>query len=347
MADWFETRFREPVDAGLLDPAFAARMRALVVEEWQADAGSTASDDTRADDHEGDIIMLEAEDHTTTGNEPASPRHRSPGRWLLVAAVVVLVGVVGAVLAASGDNDDERKIDTATSVPQDGGAMNVADAPEGELEPGMYFVDPDGDPSTGLRVTYEIADDGWARWGGASKMTNGPRVMLTITTVTNVVTDACGDHSPADPAIGPTADDLATALSELAPFEVTPGPDWVSSLGRQGRHLELTVPDPDAVSAERAGFTECQNAELHSWIAPFLGGAFHGYNGPEPGLTEEFLIFDVNDPDIAFEDRTRLVIITTTSPDAPAEWLAERDAIIESIKIGDRLSIKERRELSR
>ena len=31
----------------------------------------------------------------------------------------------------------------------------------------------------------------------------------------------------------------------------------------------------------------------------------------------------------------------------PAEWLAERDAIIESIKIGDSRSINERRELSR
>ena len=41
MADWFETRFREPVDAGQPDPAFVARMRALVVEEWQADAGTT------------------------------------------------------------------------------------------------------------------------------------------------------------------------------------------------------------------------------------------------------------------------------------------------------------------
>jgi hypothetical protein len=74
MADWFETRFREPVDAGLLDPAFAARMRALVVEEWQADTGSTRSDDTEADDDAGDII-LETEDQLDLAATVAYEHH--------------------------------------------------------------------------------------------------------------------------------------------------------------------------------------------------------------------------------------------------------------------------------
>src|SRR5687768_12423946 len=105
MADWFETRFREPVDAERVDPAFAARVRALVVKEWQADAGWTPSEDSDPDDQEGDIILLETEDRPT-GNEPASPRHRSPGPWLLVAAAVALVALVGAVLAAGGDDEN-------------------------------------------------------------------------------------------------------------------------------------------------------------------------------------------------------------------------------------------------
>ena len=116
MADWFETRFREPVDRGALDPAFVARMRALVVEEWQADAGTTPSDDTDADDREGDIILLETEDRPT-GHEPVSPRRRSPGRWLLVAAAVAVVAVVGTLLVAAGGDDDEDQVDTATSTP--------------------------------------------------------------------------------------------------------------------------------------------------------------------------------------------------------------------------------------
>ena len=52
MADWFESRFREPVDAGQPTPAFAARVRALVVEEWQTGGGSTSADHRDPDDHE-------------------------------------------------------------------------------------------------------------------------------------------------------------------------------------------------------------------------------------------------------------------------------------------------------
>ena len=59
---------------------------------------------------------------------------------------------------------------------------------EGNLEPGTYFIDPDGDPSTPLTVTYEIADEGWQQWLGAAKLTDGPHVNLSITTVTNVAT---------------------------------------------------------------------------------------------------------------------------------------------------------------
>ena len=72
MADWFETRFREPVDTGDLDPAFVARMRALVVEEWQADAETTPPEFTDTDRGEGDVIMLETEAH------PRNPEPRPP-----------------------------------------------------------------------------------------------------------------------------------------------------------------------------------------------------------------------------------------------------------------------------
>jgi hypothetical protein len=111
MADWFETRFREPVDTGQLDPAFVARMRALVVEEWQADeetipsadARMTPPDFTNTDDRDGDIIMLDTEDHPT-GPEPTTPGRRPPGRWLLVAAAVAVIAVVGTLVATSGND---------------------------------------------------------------------------------------------------------------------------------------------------------------------------------------------------------------------------------------------------
>lgn len=239
----------------------------------------------------------------------------------LLCASALLLGAV----ACSDDDDpsssgEPSSTTTTTSATEEEApkklVVDIGKVTDSELQLAEYAIDPDGDPSTPLIVTYEIADEGWEPWIGAAKITNGPHTMLSITTVTNVVRDACLDHAPADPAVGTTVDDLATALSELAPFQVTAPPSDVTLLGYEGKHLELTVPDD---------IGGCENEELHSWVAPLLGDAYHGYNGPEPGLTEEFWILDV--------DGTRLVIETNTSPDAPADWVAERQAIFDSIQI--------------
>ena len=150
--------------------------------------------------------------------------------------------------------------------------------------------------------------------------------MLSITTVTNLVTDGCLDHTPLEPPVGPTVDDLATALSQLAPFEVTAPPTDVTLLGYPGKHLELTVPDLGFTGGGEAQFADCLDGELHSWISPLNDNgatSFSGYDGP--GETEEFWILDV--------EGTRLVLVKFDSPQSSAEDLAERDAIFDSIRI--------------
>jgi hypothetical protein len=92
------------------------------------------------------------------------------------------------------------------------------------LEPGTYSIDPDVDPSTLLRVVYEIPADGWERWIGAAKFSDAGHVGVSITTVTNLVSHGCRDHAWADPPVGPSVDDLAAALADLAPFRVTSPP---------------------------------------------------------------------------------------------------------------------------
>lgn len=238
----------------------------------------------------------------------------------LLCASALLLGAVACSDDDQPSASEEPSPTTSTTAPAPGraGPTNVAEA-VGRLESGRYFIDPDGDPATSMRVTYEIPEGGgeWGQWIGAARITDGPHTMLSITTITNVVRDGCTDHVPLDPPVGPTVENLATALSELAPFEVTAPPTDVMLFGYQGKHLELTVP--------KEGIAGCDSDELHSWVAPPLGGAFFGYNGPEPGLTEEFWILDV--------DGTRLVLVTNTSPDAPTEWIAERQAIIDSIRV--------------
>jgi hypothetical protein len=152
---------------------------------------------------------------------------------------------------------------------------------------------------------------------------------MSITTVTNLVDHGCRDHSWADPPVGPSVDDLATALADLAPFRVTSPPKDVTIYGYSGKHLELTVPN---LPVEGEGgvdrrFTGCEEGKLKSWVA-FIdtaeeGDAFYGYSGP--GYREEFWILDV--------EGTRLMIAAGRSPGSPPKDLAELRAILDSIRI--------------
>lgn len=195
------------------------------------------------------------------------------------------------------------------------------------FEPGArYSLDPDADPSTAMRVVYEIPAEGWTRWNGAAKFADDGHVAVTITTVLNLVRHGCLDHLRVDPPVGPSVDDLATALTELAPFLVTSPPKNVSISGYQGKHLELTVPHLPADHEGDAPFTECLDGSLKSWVAPFddeAPDAFYGYTGP--GYVEEFWLLDV--------DGTRLMIAAERSADSPPANIAEMREILDSIRI--------------
>jgi hypothetical protein len=195
------------------------------------------------------------------------------------------------------------------------------------LEPGTYSIDPDVDRSTPLRVVYEIPADGWERWIGAAKFSDAGHVGVSITTVTNLVRHGCRDHSWADPPVGPSVNDLAAALADLAPFRVTSPPKDVTIYGYSGKHLELTVPDlPVEGEGDDRRFTGCVGGNLKSWVAAIdtePGDAYYGYTGP--GYTEEFWILDV--------DGTRLMIVAERSPGSPRKDLAEQRAILDSIRI--------------
>ncbi|HYN31806.1 MAG TPA: hypothetical protein VES40_04215, partial [Ilumatobacteraceae bacterium] len=228
---------------------------------------------------------------------------------------------------SSGVDVSASSVVPATTVlPRDMGEL-FADGGFPPVEPGAYVIDPDGDASTPLTVAYDVPA-GWSAWPGAVKFYDpdptavlAGHVMLSITTVTNVVTDGCSDHSPADPAVGPTVDDLATALAELAPFEVSSPPTDVTVFGYQGKYVQLTVPDTPVAGES---FTDCVGGKIRSWIDRHNPAAFFGYNA-EPGRTEEFWILDV--------DGTRLVIETNWSPASPEFDVAEMRSIFDSIRI--------------
>ena len=114
-----------------------------------------------------------------------------------------------------------------------------------------------------------------------------------------------------DPPVGPTVDDLATALTSFGPFEVSSPPRDVTVSGYQGTYLELTIPS----DVSSTFFSACEESELRSWAAPLNGGEpFSGYEA-EAGMHEEFWIVDV--------DGTRLVIEMNWSQETSADDIAE------------------------
>jgi hypothetical protein len=247
------------------------------------------------------------------------------GRGSLISGVGATV-LAMFLVASCSNGEPEATSPVASTEPSL--APTVQEVTEVEdfapLEPGKYFIDPDADPSTPLRVVYEVPVEGWSQWIGAAKFADDGHVGVSITTVTNLTRDACRDHSPADPPVGPSVDDLATALADLAPFRVTSPPKGLTIFGYRAKHLELTVPDlPVVGEGDHREFAECVEGNLRSWIAPWIGGGFFGYNAP--GHTEEFWILDV--------DGTRLVIEANWSPSSPREDVAEMRAILDSIQI--------------
>jgi hypothetical protein len=246
--------------------------------------------------------------------------------WTLALAVLL---AVGACTSSPEAADAPTPSPVAPSEPSPTPTIQDIMALEGlaPIEPGTYFIDPDLDPSTPLRVVYEVPE-GWSSWIGAAKFYEEGHVGVSITTVKNLVRHGCRDHSWADPPVGPSVDDLATALAHLAPFRVTSPPKDVTLYGFRGKHLELTVPDlPVTGEGGNAEFTDCTDGNLKSWVAAIdteEGDAFYGYNG-EPGRTEEFWILDV--------DGTRLMIEANWSPASPREDVAEMRTILDSIQI--------------
>ena len=204
---------------------------------------------------------------------------------------------------------------------------NVMDVPDfSPLEVETYFVEP---VATDMQVFYTIPAEGWMSWTGAFKFgpeTDGPSsvVAFGILNVTNVVQDGCTGHVAVVPPVGPTVDDMATALAALSPFVLTKPPSDVTVDGFRGKHLQLTVPDLElGGSGDDTEFTDCTDGELWSYIGKPLSFANHAYS--HPGQSEEIWLLDV--------DGTRVMIGTFTSPGSSEGDIAELRSILDSIDI--------------
>jgi hypothetical protein len=250
-------------------------------------------------------------------------------RQLPISLLCAGAFLFGAVACSDDDtrSANEPSSTSTTSTTEPDGPRDVGDFGfDDELEPGTYFMDPDHDPSTPLRVIFEIAAEGWSGGiGGPAKFNTLGHTGLAFVNVDNVATDACAGPAPRDPAVGPTVDDLAAALSGLSPFELAEPPTDVTLLGYQAKHLKITVPELEVTgSGDTAEYADCVNGNLYTWIESGADEPFFGYNA-EPGRYDEYWILDA--------DGTRLMIAINSSPAMPAEDLTEARAIVDSIQL--------------
>ena len=174
-----------------------------------------------------------------------------------------------------------------------------------ELEQTTYWVDPDNDPCSQLRVLYTIPAAGWAVMDRLVQARGGPARR--------------GPASSASPIWWSTAAMITSwrgkALSSRwdrawttsprpwpisRPFVVTSPPS------------DITPPTVTAASTWSCGcrlttdLSKCVNNEVISWDASILSYPFHGYF---LGAIEEYWILDV--------EGTRLVIVAGRAPDSP------------------------------
>ena len=136
---------------------------------------------------------------------------------------------------------------------------------------------------------------------------------VNIFIVTNVVADPCDETALRDPSVGPTVDDLVTAISSLPWSAVTPPTD-VTVDGFRGKEFEVTAP----TRSPCVGHGRLCNVGDRATAAQRLANL--------PGARNRLRILDVQG--------TRVVIAgyylpgTTSSQD-----LAEINAIIDSVRI--------------
>lgn len=234
-----------------------------------------------------------------------------------IAAVVVALAIIVAVKVLPGSNVGNPNatpstIPTPTLAPTSSLRPFPADQ-RGVLDPGTYVA---GDPFS-LRVTFTLP----AGWRGSI---GGPYLVdlgwadkpggISFSIFDKLSADPChAEQGYLDPPLGPSVDDLATALANMPGIQVTD----VSALtvdGYSGKQLTMSAPD---------SFASCTFSSFDGyviWQLP-LGKTL----SMSAGERNRVWILDVAG--------TRLVILVSDEPGYTDAQRAELQAIFDSIHI--------------
>lgn len=292
----------------------ADRETTRIVRSWLEDGV------TRLPDNVLDAVLDELPS-TPQRRAPWWPARRAPHmnyalRIALASAAVVAVALIGfTLLRGQNVGDPDLVSPTPTPIPLS----------DGLLEAGTYVSTPFEAPNDSLRLTLDVPD-GWSGAGAdlfLATGTEGPDgAAILFTMATGLFSDPCqADYSGTpDVVVGPTVDDLASALAEQTAYEATTPAD-VTLDGYSGKRVDLQLPsgdNPDALfnRGDRFG-AECSNGGYFLW-----DGSIYA-QGPDNRW--HLWILDV--------DGVRLVIQAEDFPGTSAQDQAELLDIVESIRI--------------
>ena len=230
------------------------------------------------------------------------PEMNNTAKLALAAAAVVVAAFLGIRFLVPGSVGIGGPDPTPTPTPTP--AVLSGD----DLEAGTYRV-----IAAGVAATTLTVPDGWFNvqdFGvGKESSEDGFTAVLIWPPgdFANVYLDACQWEDGQTP-VGPTVDDLATALDDQAQHGAG-SPVDVSIDGYSGKMIELAVPSD-------IDFADCDGGQFMSWPGRFHQG---------PGQVDQIYILDVAGQ--------RLVIDTHFLPGTSEADRAERQAIVDSIQI--------------
>ena len=242
-----------------------------------------------------------------------------------VVALVLVAGSAAGTTAQSSVPPSASPQGEAAGSPVPGSAALPVLLPDGDLEAGTTYVLDDLWDVGSADLILTVPATGWFANGGGNLYRDliadqvGPAFAEVLLSpwwrARNLTADPCHWRSGGelDPPVGPTADDLATALVEQAAGNAS-APTDVTVGGYPGKRVELSLP----VGLDIA---TCDNGDFFRWWDEF-GGEKGGW--PPHNQSNIVYILDVGD--------MRAVIDTLYTPDASEADLAEAEQLIASMR---------------
>lgn len=259
--------------------------------------------------------------------------------FAIAAAAVVLVAVIGIRLLSTDGGVGGQPTSTLpptptptvaptpTAIPTTPPTLSpttIAD-PNGRLTPGVtYVAHPFGPPNDTMSITFSVPSDSWealtdpGQTGGVAWYGDSDGVGMTFLRVTSLNGDPCNWSGAADDVeVGPTVDDLVTALTSSDDFE-TSEPSDVTLGGYSGKQVVVTMPGTLRPGGNTQ--TACDEQTYFIWNAEGFGIYAQG---PENLWT--VWILDV--------EGERVVIQRSEFANSAAERRQQLDSIVDSIEI--------------